>query len=280
MMKTSGQPSVARQLAAANRALAREKAKRTSLEAALRKSKEQTRTLIEQSNRLQDQMRQLSRRLLTAQEEERKRISRELHDVIAQMLTGINLRLASLNIAASVDNKKFSRTISNTQRLVEKSVARVNQFARELRPAMLDDLGLIPALKTYVKTFSQDTGIQVTFKAAVGPLTLPNAARTALYRVALEALANVARHAQATQVTIDFSHKPPRLLMNVSDNGIGFDVGDMWRKKKARHLGMLGMQERMEMAGGTLTVTSSPGHGTALQASIPLDKPKPKPTTS
>src|SRR5208337_4097773 len=106
------------------------------------------------SERLQDQLRQLSRQVLQAQEDERKRISRELHDVIAQTLTGINVRLATLKKGAALNSKDFDRDIERTQKLVENSVNIVHEFARELRPAVLDDLGLIPALHSFVKNFT------------------------------------------------------------------------------------------------------------------------------
>ncbi len=149
------------ELSAANLELSIEIGQRKVAEAALQKSERHYSQLLEQSEHLQEQLRQLSRQILSAQEDERKRISRELHDVIAQTLTGINIRLAALNKAAAVNTKHLDRKIASARRLVEKSVEIVHQFARELRPAVLDDLGLIPALHTYVKTFSQRTHIRV-----------------------------------------------------------------------------------------------------------------------
>src|ERR1700690_167233 len=107
--------------------------------------------MLDQSRHMQEQLRQLSRQILLAQEDERKRISRELHDVIAQTLTGINVRLAALKKEAGLNTQNLDRDIARTQRLVEKSVNIVHDFARELRPAVLDDLGLIPALHLFVK---------------------------------------------------------------------------------------------------------------------------------
>ena len=124
--------------------------------------------MLEQSDHLQEQLRRLSRQILSAQEEERKKISRELHDVIAQTLTGINVRLATLKKEAAVNTKGLDRNIARTQRLVEKSVNIVHRFARELRPAVLDDLGLIPALHSFMKSFREQTGIQVSLTAFAG----------------------------------------------------------------------------------------------------------------
>ncbi len=124
--------------------------------------------MLEQSDHLQEQLRQLSRQILSAQEEERKEISRELHDVIAQTLTGINVRLAALKKEAAVNTKGLDRNIARTQRLVEKSVDIVHQFARELRPAVLDDLGLIPALHSFMKNFTARTGVRTSFDSLCG----------------------------------------------------------------------------------------------------------------
>ena len=150
-------------LAAANRELKQEIVRRKAVEEALKKSEQHSSQLLEQSRHLQEQLRHLSRQILPAQEEERKRISRELHDEIAQILTGINVRLAALKMEATVNTKGLKRKIARTQRLVEKSVDIVHRFARELRPAVLDDLGLIPALHSFMKDFAKRTGIRIHF---------------------------------------------------------------------------------------------------------------------
>ena len=136
-------------LAVSNRQLKREILQRKTVEQSLRKSEEHYGRLLEQSQRMQEQLRHLTRQLLLAQEEERKKISRELHDEIAQTLTGINVRLASLKTEAAHNTKGLQSKISSAQRMVEKSVDIVHRFARELRPTVLDDLGLIPALLSH-----------------------------------------------------------------------------------------------------------------------------------
>ena len=142
-------------LAASNRKLEREIARRQTVEKALKKSEQHKSRLLEQSRHMQEQLRHLSHQLLSAQEEERKRISRELHDVIAQTLTGINVHLATLKMTAASNPKGLEQNIARTQRLVEHSVNIVHQFARELRPAVLDDLGLIPALQYVYETLQR-----------------------------------------------------------------------------------------------------------------------------
>ncbi|MDD4736791.1 MAG: histidine kinase, partial [Kiritimatiellae bacterium] len=204
-------------LATSNRQLKKEVARREVVEATLRRSKQKSGRLLEQSKQLQEELRLLSRRILLVQEEERKRISRELHDVIAQMLTGINVRLANLKIEATENTRGICRKISHTQQLVEKSVDDVHRFAGELRPALLDDLGLIPALQSFLKKFAKETGLKVSLKSFSGLEKLSNAKRTALYRVAQEALSNVARHAQASRVSICFERLPKGVCMKIKD---------------------------------------------------------------
>ena len=257
-------------LATSNRKLKKEIARRQTVEETLRKSELHSRRLLDHSRRLQEQLRHLSRRILLAQEEERKRISRELHDVIAQMLTGINLRLATLKLEAAANTKGLSQKMSRTQRLVERSVDRVHRFAIELRPAVLDDLGLVPALHSYLKIFAEETGIRASMTAIPGLENLSGAKRTVLYRVAQEALTNVACHAQAARVVVEIRRKVNDICMQIRDNGKSFDVEKALRPGKIPHLGLLGMQERVEMVRGKFSIESKPGQGTVVQALIPF----------
>lgn len=257
-------------LAASNRELKREIAKRKVVEHTLRKSEENSIRLLGQSRLMQEQLRHLSRRVLSAQEEERKRISRELHDVIAQVLTSINLRLSVLKAEATVDTKGLSKNIARTQRLVEKSVDVVHRFAYDLRPAALDHLGLIPALHSFMTNFTKDTGVRVSLTAFAGVEQLDGAKRTALYRVTQEALTNVARHAQASRVEVSLLKLPNAIRMQIKDDGKSFDMERTLRGGKGERMGLLGMRERVEMVGGKFSVESSPGNGTIIQALIPF----------
>jgi len=259
-------------LSASNRQLKKEIGRRQVVEETLRQSEQHSVRLLAQSRRLQSQLRLLSRRVLLVQEEERKRISRELHDVIAQMLTGINVRLATLKMETTTDNKSLSRKIARTQRLVEKSVDIVHRFARELRPAVLDDLGLIPALHSFMKRFTKETGVRVGLSAFAGVEALGSAKRTVFYRVAQEALANVARHAQASRVDVGIRKVSNAVHMQIKDNGKSFDVEQIWHARKSQRLGLLGMRERVEMVGGKFSVESAPGKGTAINVQIPFNK--------
>lgn len=215
------------------------------------------------------ELRLLSHRLLTVQEEERKRISRELHDVIGQALAGINLRLATLNSQTTANSRDLHQKIAITQRIVEKSVAIVHRFARDLRPAVLDDLGLIPALSSYIKTFTAGTGLRVDFRACAGVERQDASVRTVLYRVVQEALSNVARHARASRATVRIMNRKGSLHMRISDNGAGFKESGNRRAKTSHRLGLLGMRERVEMVGGTFQVETSPGAGTTISVDLP-----------
>lgn len=257
-------------LAVANRELGREIVRRRAVEEALRKSEQHSRQLLKQSGHMQEQLRRLSRQLLSAQEEERKKISRELHDVIAQTLTSINLRLAALKKEAAVNTKDLEQNITRTQQLVEQSVNIVHRFARELRPTVLDDLGLIPALHTFLKGFREQTGIRVSLSAFAAVEEVNGDQRTVLYRVAQEALNNVARHAQASQAEVKIQKLDGAICMKIKDNGKGFPAERVLHTKKSKRLGLLGMRERLEMVGGNFTVASAPGNGTTVFARIPL----------
>jgi signal transduction histidine kinase len=201
---------------------------------------------------MQEQLRHLSRQILSAQEEERRRISRELHDEVAQILTGINLHLATLKKEAAANTKSLKRKITHTQRLVERSLNAVHQFAGQLRPPALDDLGLIPVLHSYMREFAKQTGLAIHFTSfSRGKIEqLDSAKRTVLYRVAQEALSNVARHAQASLVKMSIRKLRGVICMEVNDNGKSFQVQGVLPTRRTKGLGLLGMRERVEMVNG------------------------------
>jgi signal transduction histidine kinase len=256
------------------RRLRLETARRVAAEAALKESELHHNKSLGQARHLQDQMRHLSHQILTVQEEERKRISRELHDEIVQTLTGINVQLANLKAAATVNIKGLQGKIASTQRLVEKSVEIVHRFARDLRPTLLDDLGLIPALQSFMKDFTKRTGIRIHFTAFASDRSdqLDSAKRTAFYRLAQEALTNAARHAHASQVKVTVQKLAHAITMEVSDNGIGFEVDRVLIAKGNNRLGVLGMRERVQMVGGQFNLESAPGNGTTIRAQISVGK--------
>jgi signal transduction histidine kinase len=262
------------EVAILKRRLRKEKARRVAAEAALKESELQHNKSLAQARRLEEQMRHLSHQILTVQEEERKRISRELHDEIVQTLTGINVQLANLKAAATINAKGLQRKIASTQRLVEKSVEIVHRFARDLRPTLLDDLGLIPALHSFMKDFTRRTGIRIHLTAFTSDRSdeLDSAKRTAFYRLAQEALTNVARHAHASYVKVTVLKLARTITMEVADNGKGFETDRVLITKANNRLGVLGMRERVQMVGGHFTLESTPGTGTTIRAQIPVGK--------
>ncbi len=262
------------ELLAANAALALEAVGHQAAKDAFNKREAHFARVLKQSDVLQDQLRRLSRQILAAQEEERKAISRELHDIVAQMLTGINIRLATLKKEAAKDARSLARAIARTQRLVQRSVDVVHRFARELRPAVLDDLGLIPALHSFLKHFTARTGVRTSLTAFAGVEALSMARRTVLFRVAQEALTNVARHAEASRVDVRILKAAEGgVCMKIHDDGKSFQSQDvLLARGRGRRLGLLGMRERLEMVGGSLAIESAPGEGTLILARIPGGK--------
>ena len=241
-------------MTASNRKLEQEMIRRKKLEQALKTSERQ--------------LRRLSHEILLAQEAERKRISRELHDTVLQTLVGISVHLASLTPKPVDDPASLRRKIVQTQRLVDKSLAMVHRFAVELRPTVLDDLGLIPALHTFMKDFMKRTGVRACLSAYAAVNQLPLDQRAVLYRVALEALNNVAIHAQASAVKVEIKRLPDWICLTITDDGKSFDVKRVLRTKGNGRLGLLGMRERLEMVGGKFSIKSTPGQGTTVTARI------------
>lgn len=259
-----------RKISVSQKKLKAEIARRKTVEQNLRKSERQSNQLLQQSRQLQDDLQRLSRGILSAQEEERKRISRELHDLVAQTLTAINVHLENLKREAAQNARGMKKNIARTQKLVERSVDKVHRFARELRPAVLDDLGLIPALQSLVEYLAKESGFRVKMTASADVQKLTNERRTVLYRVAQEALTNIARHARAGHVSLDIRKKSNAVHMQIHDDGCAFDVEQLLNARKSRRMGLLGMRERVEMVGGIFEIESSPGQGTTVTARIPF----------
>ena len=169
-----------------------------------------------------------------------------------------------------VNPNRLKRQIAQTQRLVGKSVQIVHQFALELRPTALDDLGLIVTLHSLMKEFMKRTGVRVQFTTFAGVDQLSSARRTMLYRVVQSALSNVAAHAHASGVKVRIQKLRATVRMEIADNGKSFDVERVLGAKGSKHLGLLGMRERVEMVGGRFNVESAPGQGTTICVECPL----------
>ncbi len=258
----------------ANRALNEEIAKRQEVEKALKESERHQRLLLKQAQAAHEQLQHLSRQVLHAQEEERKRISRELHDEIAQMLVGINVQLAATTRKKTDNPRALREQLARMRQLVTRSIDSVHEFARELRPPALDDLGLIPALHAHMTEFARLTGIRIHFVTWTSTKIreLDSVTRIVLYRVAQEALTNVARHAQASAVHVTFKKHLKAISLTIKDNGKAFHAQRAKHSKRSTGLGLIGMRERLEMVGGSLSVESAPGKGTTIRAQVPIDK--------
>ena len=256
-------------LALANLAANKEIARRRAVEAALRESSEAQRRLLQESQELHARVRSLAHQLISTQEEERKAISRDLHDSVLQTLVGINVELSVLSHVASAESPALQRKVARTQQVVTQAIDTVHRFARDLRPAVLDDFGLVPALRTFCETLAKRAKLKVQLIASAEIEALGSAERTALFRVAQEALTNVARHAHATRVTIRIIGNADAMRMEISDNGRSFPVARVLQDKHPKRLGLVNMRERVEMVGGTLVISSARGKGTTVLVDIP-----------
>lgn len=242
---------------------------RKEAELALRESREHYMRLFHEARAMEENLRRLSNQLLTVQEEERKHISRELHDEIGQSLTAVNVSIAMLRSHAPGD-EAFGRKVATAQRLLEQSMDLVHQFARELRPSLLDHLGPVAALQNYVKSFTERTGIKIELEGEVKVEQLSDEQGTVLYRIAQESLANVFKHASATRVRIRLRQLPRAVSMEIIDNGRASPSPTVSPSPGTPPLGILGMQERVRLVNGELAIESVPKRGTTVRVQIPL----------
>jgi signal transduction histidine kinase len=216
----------------------------------------------------ENELRRLSHQLVQTQEEERKSISRELHDEIGQMLTGLKMELGNLEEFRNSPGDEFGRHLAETKTITEQTMRSVRDLAMGLRPSMLDDLGLEPALRWQAREFSRRYGVPVLIETDGDLEHLSEPVRTCIYRVVQESLTNCARHAQAGNIRIEMRGNSNRINLTVEDDGIGFDP----ERVSGRGLGLIGMEERIKKLGGTLAISSQSlkGHkGTVLKVGLP-----------
>jgi signal transduction histidine kinase len=211
------------------------------------------------------ELRLLSNQLVRAQEDERKNISRELHDQVGQTLTALRVELGNLERLRTGTEREFQEHLEDAKGLAAETLQSVRNLAAGLRPSLLDDLGLGPALEWQAREFSRRTGIPVEVTRDPSIPELPDGHRTCLYRVVQEALTNCARHADATEIRIALEAGSGRLSLTVQDDGRG-----MPGVKAVTGLGLVGLEERVRELGGTLAIDSPAGKGAWLCASLPL----------
>ncbi len=218
------------------------------------------------------ELRRLSAQLVSAQEAERKRISRELHDEMGQALTalGINLAAVARDQSSKLSPDSAAR-LSESSGLADEMLERVRELTLELRPSLLDDLGLVPTVRWYANRFAKRLGIEVELELEGLRERLPALAETALYRVMQEALTNVARHADATRVLVTLERNRDCVAAAITDNGKGFSVaGPIDGQQGSSGTGLVGIRERLSALGGTVRIDSEPGEGTRLFVELPL----------
>jgi signal transduction histidine kinase len=214
----------------------------------------------------EQELRLLSQKLVQAQEEERRTISRELHDEIGQMLTGLRLGLINLEELHTASSPDFSILLAEIKDLAEKVMRAVRDLAMGLRPSMLDDLGLGPALQWQAREYSRRNGIPATVEIDGDLDNLSEDLRTCIYRVIQESLTNCARHADAKNVRVTVHATKGDIAATIQDDGIGFDAGSA----ASRGIGLIGMEERVRELGGAITLRSRPNRGTVVDITIPL----------
>ncbi len=219
----------------------------------------------EEMSHARAELKQLSARLLEAQEEERRLISRELHDEVGQALTAVLVEMANLsNLIRNKEESALSKKADEIKRLLEGSISVVRNMALLLRPSMLDDLGLVPALQWQAREASKRSGIWVKVAAENVSDELTEDHKTCVYRIVQEALHNIVQHANARNVRITVTQEPDRLLLSIQDDGRGFNP------PQERGMGLIGMEERVSALGGRLVVESAAGEGTLLRVALPL----------
>jgi len=214
---------------------------------------------------------QLLERILAAQEEERRRIARELHDEAGQALTSLRVSLGLLEREAQQPEAVRTR-VAELKCLTEEIMENLHRLAMDLRPAILDHLGLVAALRQYIEACRRRYGLNIQLETIGLEERLSPRVEIALYRILQEALTNVVRHAQATRVDVLLERRGDRIIAVVEDNGIGFDPEQAMRDG---HLGLFGIRERVERLGGTLILESAPGSGTTLVVEVPDAHPDP-----
>lgn len=220
---------------------------------------------VVETDHAREQLKQLSARLVEAQENERRSISRELHDEVGQALTGVLVEMANLStLIRAGDLPALATKASEIKKEVENSISVVRNMALLLRPSMLDDLGLVPALEWQAREVSKRTGVRVKVDAESVSENLPEEHKTCVYRLVQEALHNCVKHSGAKNVTVTVVQQPRELKLTILDDGKGFNPA------LQKGMGLVGMQERVSHLGGVFAVDSRPGSGASIHVTLPL----------
>ncbi len=229
-----------------------------------KRAEEEHQTLLEQ------RIRSLS--IIEAQENERRRISRELHDGLGQLLSATKLKLGMFEFVQSQNKEKFNELIKEVDSIISKAIVEARRISHDLRPTTLDDFGLIPALRILCQEFSKLTGIKVKFQVSQLLERIDQKVEIAIYRIIQESFNNISKYAEATEVILDLYRKENFVYVRVKDNGKGFDIGEAIKNKKmGSGFGLLNMKERAELVGGKVDIITAAGQGTEVLLEINLN---------
>lgn len=235
----------------------------------IRYSIERKRAEEDHQKLMEQRIRALS--IIEAQENERRRISRELHDGLGQLLSAAKLNFGMIDIGNN-NKEKSAEIVKQVDTIISKAIVEARRIAHDLRPTTLDDFGLIPALRILCQEFAKITGIKVKFQVSPTLERIDPKVEIAIYRIIQESFNNISKYAEATEVSLDVHRDEEKVYVRVKDNGKGFDTENINQTKKTGGgFGLLNMKERAELVGGKVEIISSPGKGTELKLEIDLN---------
>ncbi len=250
--------------------LVKDKVESELLLRSIRYAIERKRAEEDQQKLLEQRIRALS--IIEAQENERRRISRELHDGLGQLLSAAKLNIGMIDFMNTANRDRMTEILKQVDSIISKAIVEARRIAHDLRPTTLDDFGLIPALRILCQEFSKITGVKVKFQVSPTLERIDPKIEIAIYRIIQESFNNISKYAEATDVSLDLYRSDLQVFVRVKDNGKGFDTENITKTKKAGGgFGLLNMKERAELIGGKVEIVSSPGHGTELLLEINLD---------
>jgi signal transduction histidine kinase len=230
--------------------------------------------LYEQTARQRHTMERLLSKLVWAQEEERKRVSLEIHDGPAQTLYAALFRLQTYQALLQQDPENAVEELRGAVQSIKETLSEIRRLIFDLRPMSLDEIGLVTALRQYAEKFTKRHNVRVDVRTRGEERRLPVPLETALYRIVQEALTNIWKHARATKASVIVSFDTRRCGIQIADDGVGFDLAAVGAGDQREHLGIVGIRERAEMLGGTLRIASAPGAGTTVVVTVPTGGPE------
>lgn len=221
----------------------------------------------EQVMQMNTRLRELSAHLQTIREEERKQISRDIHDQLGQQLTIIKMDIIELSKKLAGAGTEIEERIDNIGYVVDETIKMIRKIAHELRPTLLDHMGLAPAIEWHLKEFEKRSGLYITFTSTIKESSLEDKVKINLFRILQESLTNVGRHALAKSIIVQLEQQEDEITLTIQDDGIGFNTKEAIAKET---FGILGMKERVAMIGGTCSIFSLPGNGSTITAKVKL----------